>query len=619
MKTIRLTAAQALVRYLEAQKIFLNASDKKPVRLFAGGFGIFGHGNVPALGEALFDVRKKMPLYRGHNEQSMAHAAIAYAKASRCRQMMFCTSSIGPGATNMVTAAALAYVNRLPALFLPGDIFATRHPDPVLQQSENGADPTASVNDCFKPVSRFWDRIMRPEQLLQSLPAAIAMLLDPQNRGPATICLPQDAQGFAYDYPVAFFQTNLRSIRRPQPDAEELRTASQAIKNAKTPLIIAGGGTLYAGAEEVLANFAGKHRIAVGQTQAGKGSMLDAHPADLGAIGVTGTSAANALAEKADLVLAVGTRLQDFTTASRSLFKNPKMRLIQLNTCAFDTVKHGALPLLADAKVGLEQLDKALGSWRSGAAYAQRVESLRAQWRKVSDRICGYNGKDLPSDAQVARVVNEFADERSTVVCAAGSLPAELHKHWRNKSHDDYHLEYGYSCMGYEIAAGLGIKMARPEREIFVVIGDGSYLMLNSEIATAVAMGAKINLVVLDNGGFGCINRLQQACGAERFNNLLHHPNTAPKTKQAIDFVKHAESLGATAEKLDHLNELPAALARAVKSPNVYVLVLDTSPEITTQEGGRWWEVGMPEVSSKPKVIAARQQNQAGKSKQKLV
>lgn len=619
MKTIRLTTAQALVRYLDAQCIFLKETAKKPVRLFAGGFGIFGHGNVPALGEALFDYRKKMPLYRGHNEQSMAHAAIAYAKASRCRQMMFCTSSIGPGATNMVTAAALAYVNRLPVLFLPGDVFATRHPDPVLQQSENGADPTASVNDCFKPVARFWDRITRPEQLLQSLPAAIATLLDPQNRGPVTICLPQDVQGFAYDYPVAFFRETIRAIRRPQPDAEELRTAVQAIKNARTPMIIAGGGTLYAGAEEVLADFAGKHRIAVGQTQAGKGSMLDAHPADLGAIGVTGTSAANALAEKADLILALGTRLQDFTTASRSLFKNPKVRLIQLNTCVFDTVKHNAIPLLADAKVGLEQLDRALGSWRSKTDYIKKVESLRAKWRAVSDRICRYRGKGLPSDAQVVRVVNEFADERSTVVCAAGSLPAELHKHWRNKSCDDYHLEYGYSCMGYEIAAGLGIKMARPEREIFVVIGDGSYLMLNSEIATAVALGIKINLVVLDNRGFGCINRLQQGCGAERFNNLLHHPNTVHQTQLEIDFVKHAESLGATAEKLNHLSELPAALARATASPNVYVVVLDTSPEISTQEGGRWWEVGTPEVSSRSEVLAAHRKNQAGKAKQKLV
>ena len=617
MKTIRLTAAQALVRYLVSQRIYADSEYKKTERLFAGGFGIFGHGNVPALGEALFAFREELPLYRGHNEQSMAHAAIAYAKARRCRRMMFCTSSIGPGATNMVTAAALAYVNRLPVLFLPGDIFAGRQPDPVLQQSESGWDPTISVNDCFRPVSRFWDRITRPEQLLQSLPQALSILLDPQNRGPATICLPQDVQALAYDYPLDFFRENVRYGRRLSPDTRELAEALAALRNAKKPLIIAGGGVLYSRAEDALTTFASKHGVAVAQTQAGKGVMLHADPYDVGAIGVTGTGVANRVAGEADVILAVGTRLQDFTTGSRSLFGNPGMRLIQLNSCTFDAVKHAALPLLADARVGLNVLTEGLGNWQTSADYKTALAKKRLEWNAVSDKFCLYDGKGLPSDAQVVRVLNTFADENSTVVCAAGSLPAELHRHWRNQSREDYHMEYGYSCMGYEIAAGLGVKMACPGREVFVVVGDGSYLMLNSEIATAVAMGLKINLIVLDNRGFGCISRLQQECGGEKFNNLLQDPNTAHANKLEIDFVKHAESLGAVAEKLENLNELPDALRRSVRSDGVYMILLDTSADLTTTEGGCWWEVGVPEVSDSKAVLAAYKKNLAGKNRQR--
>ena len=624
MKTIRLTMAQALVKYLANQYVVTEASSRpgKPgteERLFAGGFAIFGHGNVAGVGQALFAHKQALPTYRAHNEQAMAHAAIAYAKAQRCQRMMFCTSSIGPGATNMVTAAALAYVNRLPVLFLPGDIFATRHPDPVLQQSENPQDATGSVNDCFRPVSCFWDRITRPEQLLHSLPNALAVLTDPARRGPVTLSLPQDIQGHAYDFPASFFAKRVRRIRRPQADVADLKQAIELIKQAKQPFIVSGGGTLYAGAEKLLANFAAKRGIPVGETQAGKGALQFAHQFNMGAIGVTGTGAANRMAKAADLVIGVGTRLQDFTTGSRSLFQNAK-HLIQLNTTPHDVIKHDAKPLQSDALVGLRALNSGLGSWKSNAQWRKRAKQEQDKWNKSSASICAYKNpariKRLPSDAEVVGAVNSGMFKNTTVVCAAGSLPAELHRHWQCADSLSYHMEYGYSCMGYEIAGALGVKMAYPKREVVVMIGDGSYMMMNSELATANMLGMKLILVILDNRGFGCINRLQSACGGDKFNNLLDHKNTIQAQPSDIDFVMHARSLGATAEKLTDLKELDAALQRAKKSKGSYAIVLDTDPEESTSEGGIWWEVGVPEVSSSSQVRKAYKDLQSGKKKQ---
>lgn len=612
MKTIKLTMAQALVHYLSVQKVMM---DDKAIPLFAGGFAIFGHGNVVGLGEALFQNRQRLPIYRAHNEQTMAHIAIAFAKAMRRQRLMLCTSSIGPGATNMVTAAALAYVNRLPVLFLPGDVFATRQPDPVLQQSENEADPTASVNDCFRPVSRFWDRITRPEQLLQSLPQALSILTDPARCGPVTLSLPQDVQAYAYDYPKEFFKARTHLIRRLPPETREIDAAAQLIKKAKKPFLIAGGGVLYSRAEAELGKFVMRHGIPAGETQAGKGSLLWKDPANMGALGVTGTTAANSLARRADVIIAVGSRLQDFTTSSWSLFGNAK--IIQLNVNLMDTAKHHATTVLADAQVGLKSLDRALAAWKSPLQWRNLMNKEKEKWLGISQRICKPQTTGLPSDAQVVEVVQQFAIKKTTVVCAAGSLPAELHKHWRSQTHASYHVEYGYSCMGYEIAGGLGIKMAQPEREIVVVLGDGSYLMHNSELATSVMLGMKIILVILDNRGFGCINRLQQACGGEPFNNLLEEKNTYSKQRNRIDFAQHAQSLGADTEKLTQISELAAALMRARASKRSYAIVIDIDPLPSTQEGSSWWEVGVPEVSTRAGVRSAYRAQQQGKSRQR--
>lgn len=623
MKKIKLTTAQALIAYLCAQHIMLEEFGRLKKRLlFAGGFAIFGHGNVAGIGQALFEHREQLPTYRAHNEQAMAHSAIAYAKAMRCQRMMFATSSIGPGATNMVTAAALAYVNRLPLLLLPGDIFATRHPDPVLQQAENPMDATVSVNDCFRPVSSFWDRITRPEQLLHSLPNAIAVLTDPARRGPVTISMPQDVQSFAYDYPQDFFRPRVREIRRLQPDKNELNNVVEALKKSKKPFIVCGGGVLYSQAEKLLAKIAAKRCLAVGETQAGKGALAFNHPSNMGAIGVTGTSAANQMAKEADLVLAVGSRLQDFTTGSRSLFQNPKVQLIQLNSGALDISKHDALPLLGDALAGLQAIDSKLGNWKAPKLWQEKMSDKQAAWNKVSGKVCTYDVKTrarrFPSDAEVVGAVNNFCDGNSTVVCAAGSLPAELHKHWRSDNPLSYHVEYGYSCMGYEIAGGMGVKMAYPKRDIVVMLGDGSYLMLNSELASSCMLGIKIILVILDNRGFSCISRLQQACGEDKFNNLLDDKNTIHKNPSKVDFVMHAKSLGADAEKLDDLSQISAALERAMKSVNSYAIVIDTDPNISTKEGGAWWEVGVPEVSTKIAVRKAYKYQLIGKTKQRL-
>lgn len=608
MVTVRLTAAQALVRYLAAQSIMI--ADRE-VALFGGVWAIFGHGNVAGLGEALYHHRDRIPTFRSHNEQAMAHAAIAFAKAHDRRRMMACTTSIGPGALNMVTAAALAHVNRLPVLFLPGDIFASRRPDPVLQQIEGFADATISANDCFRPVSRYFDRITRAEQLLDALPRALAILTDPVDCGPVTLALCQDVQTEAFDYPEAFFVPHCRRIRAPEPDVAELAEAARILGQAAQPLIIAGGGVHYAGARAALADFAARHDIPVAETQAGKGALGFDRPQNCGAIGVTGSAAANALARDADVILAIGTRLQDFTTGSRALFARDGRIILHLNITARDAEKHGGIPVVADAATGLAALDRTLGSWRAPTAWADRARAARQSWSEVCETLTASSGTALPSDAQVIGAVDRVLGDECTIVCAAGGLPGELHKLWRARttalaagSGSRYHVEYGFSCMGYEIAGGLGVKHAHPDRTVVVMLGDGSYLMLNSEIATSITMGLKLIIVVLDNRGFGCINRLQQATGGAPFNNLLldsHHVAQAP-----IDFVAHAAALGAIASRATEIATLEICLAEARHAARTSVIVIDTDPMISTAEGGAWWDVAVPEVSARPTVQAAR-------------
>ena len=607
MARVRLTAAQALVRYLACQFIDIDGIETP---YFAGVWAIFGHGNVAGLGEALHAVGDALPTFRAHNEQAMAHAAIAFAKASRRRRAMACTTSIGPGALNLVTAAGVAHVNRLPVLLLPGDVFAGRGPDPVLQQVEDFGDATLSANDCLRPVSRYFDRIQRPEQLIDALPRVMATLLDPATCGPATLALCQDTQTEAADFPAGMFETQLWRIRRPAPDPREVDDLAEQLRAAKAPLLIAGGGVIYAGAEAALARFAEAAGIPVAETQAGRGALRWDHPMALGAVGVTGTSAANRAAAEADLVVGVGARLQDFTTGSRALFANPAARLAQINVTAFDAAKHGALAVVGDAGAVLEALSQRVAGYRTPESWTRAaqagVEAWDVDWRAVTTPPAG---NALPSDAQVIGAVWRQASDDAVVVCAAGGLPGELHKLWRPKQPGGYHLEYGFSCMGYEIAGGLGVKMADPLRDVIVLLGDGSYLMMNSEIATSVMLGLKLALVVLDNRGFGCINRLQQSVGGAPFNNLL--ADAKHEVLPQIDFAAHAASLGATSEKVDDIAGLEAAIARARAAPRTHVVVIDTDPAISTEAGGAWWDVAVPAVSQRRQVVAARETYQA--------
>jgi 3D-(3,5/4)-trihydroxycyclohexane-1,2-dione acylhydrolase (decyclizing) len=612
---LRLTTAQALVRYLAALRV---DTVDGVVPLFGGVFAIFGHGNVPGLGEALYAHRDELPTYRAHNEQAMGHAAIAYAKAHLRQRMMACTTSIGPGATNLVTAAALAHVNRLPVLFLPGDVFMSRAPDPVLQQVEDFHDGGVSANDCLRPVSRYFDRIAYPEQLLTALPRAIHVLSDPALCGPVTLALPQDVQTMAYDFPAAFFAPPTLVIHAQPPDAAQLARAVATLREAKRPLIIAGGGVLYGLADDALRKFADTHDVPVAETQAGKGALAWDHPLQLGAVGVTGSPAANALASEADVVLAVGTRLQDFTTGSHSLFAQAK--LVSLNVNAFDALKWRGAELRADARLGIDALSRALSGWRSDAAWQSKAKRAADRWRADVERITGRRDAELPYEGEVIGAVQRSARDSAThdiVVCAAGTLPAELHKLWRTATAGGYHVEYGYSCMGYEIAGGLGVKMARPENEVIVIVGDGSYLMLNSEIATSVMLGRKLVIVVLDNHGYGCINRLQQACGGEPFNNLFADCVRGIQDAPKVDFAAHAAALGAIAENVKTIPDLEAALQRARAADRTYVICIETDPARTTEEGGWWWEVPVPAVSEHEQVREARAQYVAGKRRQK--
>ena len=607
MATVKLTMAEALVRFLINQSVEIGG---KRLPLFGGVFAIFGHGNVAGLGHALEAEKKRLPTLRAQNEQAMALAAVAYAKTHARRRMMACTTSIGPGATNMVTAAAVAHVNRLPVLFLPGDVFVSRRPDPVLQQVEDFSDLTISANDCFRPVSRLFDRIVRPEQLLVALPAALRVLTDPAECGPVTLALPQDVQTETFDYPVAFFRPRVWKTRAPEPDADELAAAVAAIARSKRPLILAGGGVKYALAEKALARFAETHGVPVGETQAGKGSLAFDHPLNAGAVGVTGTAAANALAREADLVIAVGSRLADFATGSRALF--PQATLVQLNVAGFDAAKHAALPLVADAGRGLAALDRGLKSWSAASGWTAKAKKLARDWLKTTAAATEVMS-GVPGDPAVLGAVDRAAKRRKSImVCAAGGLPGELHKLWRAADSTEYHLEYGYSCMGYEIAGGLGAKLAKPDREVFVLVGDGSYLMMNSEIATSLQLDAKLTIVVLDNRGFGCIARLQKATGGAPFNNLFS--SKAPW----VDFAAHARSLGAESVKVRSIAELEMALERAGTRKKTQVIVIDTDPWKPSTVGGAWWDVAVNDAPRDALRKDVRKSYEKARAKQRL-
>ncbi|MEO0764984.1 MAG: 3D-(3,5/4)-trihydroxycyclohexane-1,2-dione acylhydrolase (decyclizing) [Pseudomonadota bacterium] len=593
-KTIRLTAAQAMVKWLSVQ------TNSDGDRFIDGVWGIFGHGNVAGLGEALHGARDVLPTWRGQNEQTMAHAAIAYAKASKRRRAMAVTTSIGPGATNMVTAAALAHVNRLPVLLIPGDVFANRAPDPVLQQIEDFDDGVVSANDCFKPVSRYFDRISRPEHILTALPRALQTMTDPAKCGPVTLSFCQDVQAEAFDYPESFFAPRVWHIRRPEPDRAELAEVANAIKAAKRPVIVAGGGVIYSEAEADLLDFAKRHHIPITDTQAGKGAVDWDEALHLGPMGVTGGDAANTALNAADVVIGVGTRLQDFTTGSWSVFANPDHTLISINVTAYDAGKHGAMSLVADAKVALTQLGEALGDQR----WPDHDSAARATWFEAGDAVMAApNAAHLPTDAQVIGAVQRQARPETLVMGAAGTMPGALHTLWRAPA-GGYHMEYGFSCMGYEIAGAIGIKMARPEADVICFVGDGSYMMSNSELATAVMRGVPFTVILTDNRGFGCINRLQKATGGAEFNNLYASANV--DVQPEIDFVAHAASMGAHAEKAVDVADLEAKVAAARGRNIPSVIVIDTDPYPGTGAGGHWWDVAVPEVSVRPDVNAAR-------------
>jgi 3D-(3,5/4)-trihydroxycyclohexane-1,2-dione acylhydrolase (decyclizing) len=612
MDTIRLTTAQAIVKWLTAQR---TAVDGDEVSLFAGAFGIFGHGNVTNLAQALESVQDELPTWRGQNEQGMALAAVAYAKAMRGRRIMIATSSIGPGCTNMVTAAAVAHADRLPLLLFSGDTFQHRIVDPVLQQVEGFEDPTVTVCDTFKPVTRYWDRISRPEQIVQSLPQALAVMLDPATRGPAFFGLPQDIQAEAFDFPARFFEPVVHYTRRPGPDARDIETAAALLSSASRPMIIAGGGVHYSGAVATLTDFAERRGIPVVETVAGKATLVHDHPNYAGPIGVTGSSAANAVAEHADVVLAVGTRLQDFTTGSWSVFRDPDLRIIAINAARWDASKQMAQPVIGDAKVSLEALDRALGDYRAPAERLAFAQERLGEWHTYLD-----TWKQAPADgvtayANVIQVVNELCDDDDYCLSAAGGLPGELTMGWRSKSVHSFDSEYGYSTMGYEVAGAWGAKIARRRGDVISWVGDGSYLMMNSDVYSTVLTGQKVIFMVLDNGGYAVINRLQVNSGGAEFNNLLRSSRHTQYLQ--VDFVKHLESMGAIAEKVARIEDLPDAWQRAKSADRSYAIVMDVDA-YTWTEGGAWWEVGIPEVSERSEVRVARAEWEAAKKRQRV-
>jgi 3D-(3,5/4)-trihydroxycyclohexane-1,2-dione acylhydrolase (decyclizing) len=603
--TSRITTADAIVRWLIAQRTEV---DGQEVPLFPGVFAIFGHGNVTCLGHALQTAGDALPTWRGQNEQGMALAAVAYAKATRRRQVMVATSSIGPGALNMVTAAGVAMADRLPLLLLAGDTHTSRIPDPVLQQIEHPTAPSVTANDAFRAVVRYWDRITEPEQLLQSLPQALRVLLDPAECGPVMLALPQDTQAEAWDFPDGFFRRVVHFRPRPRPDRRELERAASALASAQRPLLIAGGGVHYSIAEAELARFVERHRVPVVETVAGKTSLAADDPAWAGPIGVTGWDSANRLAAEAVLVFAVGTRLQDFTTGSWTVF-GAGARFVGLNAARFDAIKHGSDPLVADVQAGLEELTDRLGDWQADLAWAERASALAEEGKAAVEKATA-PGPGVPTYAQVVGAVNRAATSEDYVLTAAGGLPGELNVNWLAKATCSFDCEYGFSCMGYEISGGWGAAMARRTGETWVLVGDGSYLMLNSDLYSSILSGHKMIVVVCDNGGFAVIERLQLAQGGVSFNNMIRSVRGAGPV--AVDFAAHAASLGCAAETVSNLSELEQALGRARRGERTTVIVIRTDPSAWS-EGGAFWEVGVPEVSSRPEVVAARRRMDAGR------
>jgi len=602
--TCRATAAQATIKFLKNQYVERDGVERP---FFAGCFGIFGHGNVAGIGQAL-QQNEDFPYYLSRNEQAMVHTAVAFSKMSNRLRAFVCTSSIGPGATNMVTGAATATVNRIPVLLLPGDIFARRNVAPVLQQLESPQTQDISVNDCFKPVSRYWDRISRPEQLLSALPEAMRVMTSPAETGAVTLSMPQDVQAEAMEYPTAFLDKRVWTVPRPRAEARVIRGAAEMIRAARKPLLIAGGGVLYSEASEALAKFVELTGIPVAETQAGKGSLSYDHPQCLGAMGVTGTPGANLLARDADLIIGVGTRYADFTTASKTAFQNPAVRFININVGEFDAGKHGGLPLVADARAALEELSQLLEGYHTPVEYQERVRSFRVAWEKEVDRLFDLQHGPPVSQSAVIGVVNSVSAPRDVVVCAAGSLPGDLHKLWRVRDPKGYHLEYGYSCMGYEIAGGLGVKMAAPDREVYVMVGDGSYLMMAQEIHTAIQEGFKLNIVLLDNHGFGSIGALSESCGSGGFGTHYRFRKAGKLEGDTVnvDFVANAASLGAAASRVRTLDELRQALVAARATPRTTVTVIEVDRNVRVPGYESWWDVPVAEVSEMEFVRSAR-------------
>jgi 3D-(3,5/4)-trihydroxycyclohexane-1,2-dione acylhydrolase (decyclizing) len=606
--TRRLTVAQALTRFLVNQ---YSERDGVRQRLVAGCFGIFGHGNVAGIGQALLEAGDALRYHQARNEQAMVHAAAGYARMRNRLSTLACTTSIGPGATNMVTGAAGATINRLPVLLLPGDVFATRVANPVLQELEDARSYDVSVNDCLAPVSKFWDRVNRPEQLASSVLGAMRVLTDPAETGAVTLALPQDVQAEAWDFPEELFARRVWRVRRPPPEPDALHQAVRLIRGASRPLLVAGGGLIYSEATAALRALAEATGIPVAETQAGKGALPYDHPCSVGAVGATGTTAANALAREADVVIGVGTRWSDFTTASRSAFQAEGVRFVNLNVAVVDAVKHAGVPLLADARAGLEALAPALAGWSVAPAYRKRARALAAEWDLTVQRAYTLAHGPLPAQSEVIGAVNAVSGPRDVVVCAAGSMPGDLHKLWRARDPKGYHVEYGYSCMGYEIAGGLGVKLAAPEREVFVLVGDGSYLMMAQELVTAVQEGAKLNVVLVQNHGFQSIGALSESVGSQRFGTSYRY--RSPRSGQLdgdplpVDLAANAASLGADVLRATTIEELRAALEKARASSRTTVVHVETDPMVPAPDSGSWWDVPVAEVAELPSTRLARE------------
>ena len=615
MNTERLTAAQATIRFLDQQYV---ERDGKKTKFFAGCFGIFGHGNVAGIGQALHQF-PSFPYYQCRNEQAMVHTAAAFSKVKKRLSTFACTSSIGPGATNMVTGAALATINRLPVLLLPGDYFSSRSANPLLQQLEFPLSPDTSVNDCFRPVSKFWDRIHRPEQLIYSLPETMRVLTSPSETGTVTLALPHDVQTEAYTFPSALFEERVWHIPRHRPDSRLLSRAAEMIRSSKQPVIVSGGGVLYSDAERMLNLFAEQTGIPVGETFAGKGAIRYDQPYSLGGLGATGTKAAIEIANEADLVIGIGTRYSDFTTASKSIFKHPEVEFININVCEPDAFKHGGLPLQGDAKATLEELTELLAGYQVDTEYRERVASLNKEWEREVQRIYAEaNDTEAPiHQGVVIGALNDFMDDEDIMINASGSMPGDLHKLWRATNPRNFHLEYGYSCMGYEIAGGLGAKMGAPEREVYILCGDGGYLMLSSEIVTSIQEGYKIIIVLSDNGGFASIGSLSESIGNDRFGTKYRYrdQNTGQLTGTAlpVDIATNAESLGARVFRATDKTSFIEALKKAKEADRTAMVYIQTDIHRTIPGYNAWWEVPVAEVSTQEAVQETRKRYEASK------